>query len=168
MTFSMERIYFHERKGRHQEEHLNLPHLVMIEHRFGRGWAYRVPSKGVHKEANWLPKRTIQDLDNKGLQDMRVIVATDQPAIVDVQVAMHAPRPNRIIPINSPVGESESNGRAEDFIRRVQEKVRTLRHHGTQIGNRDARSIAGNGMVGAVGSRTHFQIFQRRRWQVTV
>ena len=55
---------------------------------------------------------------------MRLIVKADQePAIVDVQIAMQELRPNRIVPINSPVGESESNGRAENFIRPTQEKV---------------------------------------------
>ena len=104
--------------------------MVMVEHKFGRGWAYRVPNKGIHSEASWLPKRLLQDLDNTGLQDVRMIVKADQElAIVDVQIAMQELRPNRIVPINSPVGESESNGRAENFIRRTQEKVRTLRHH---------------------------------------
>lgn len=33
-----------------------------------------------------------------------------------------------MIPINSPVGESESIGRVENAIRRVQEKIRVLMH----------------------------------------
>ena len=109
---------------------MNPLHLVMIEHKYGRGWAYRVLNKGIHKEASWLPRKLLQELDNNGLQDMRLIVKSDQePAIVDVQIAMHELRLDRIIPINSPVGESESNGRVKNFIRRVQEKIRTLRHH---------------------------------------
>ena len=36
--------------------------------------------------------------------------------------------PDHIIPINSPVGEPESNGRLENAIRRVQE-IRFVRHH---------------------------------------
>ncbi len=35
-------------------------------------------------------------------------------------------RTGKTIPINSPVGESESNGRVENTNRRVQDKVRTL------------------------------------------
>ena len=84
----------------------------------------------MSKDASWLPRRILQDLDNAGFQDMRIITKTDQePAIVEVQTAMQETRPNMIIPINSPVGESESNGRAENSIRRVQEKIRTIRHH---------------------------------------
>ena len=61
---------------------------------------------------------------------MRIIVKSDQePAIIDVQIALQELRPNQVIFINSPIGESESNGRAENSIRRVQEQVRTLRHH---------------------------------------
>ena len=33
-----------------------------------------------------------------------------------------------IIPINSPVGESACNGRVENAVRRIQEKMKTLRH----------------------------------------
>ena len=130
VKISLDYMYLHERKGPYQDESVNPPHMVMIEHRFGRGWAYRVPNKGIHNEASWLPKKLVQDLDNTGLQDARIIVKADQePAIVDVQTAMQELRPNQIVPINSPVGESESNGRAENFIRRTQEKIRTLRHH---------------------------------------
>ena len=104
--------------------------MVVSEHRYGRLWAYRVPNKGIHKEAGWLPKRLIQDLDNIGLQGVRIMVKSDREfAIIDVQTAMQEVRPNMIVPVNSPVGESESNGRAENTIRRVQEKIRTLRHH---------------------------------------
>ena len=107
--------------------------MVVTEHRHGRVWAHRVPNKAVHKEASWLPKRIIQVVDNIGLQNTRIITKSDQePAIVDVQTNVQELRPNMMIPTNSPIGESESNGRAENSIRRVQEKVRTLRHHGNR------------------------------------
>ena len=54
---------------------------------------------------------------------------TDQEfAIVSLQRAVQAIRPKEVILVNSPVGESESNGRVENAIRRVQEKARVLRH----------------------------------------
>ena len=130
VRISMDYMYLYERSGKHKEEQWNPPHFVVIEHRFARVWAYRVPNKGIHKEANWLPKRLVTDLDNIGLQNVRIIVKIDQePANVEVQTAMQELRPDLIIPVNSPVGESESNGRAENAIRRVQEQIRTLRHH---------------------------------------
>lgn len=82
------------------------------------------------QRASWLPTRIVTDLDNIGIQDMRIIVKVDQePATIEVQTAMQELRFNLIIPVNSPVGESERNGSAENVIRRVQEKIRTLYHH---------------------------------------
>ena len=37
---SMDYMYLHERKGPYQDEKVNPPHMVMVEHKFGRGWAY--------------------------------------------------------------------------------------------------------------------------------
>ena len=66
---------------------------------------------------------------NNGTQNIKVHVKTDQElAMVNLQIAMQDLSPDRIIPVNSLVGESECNGRVENTIRRVQEKVRTLRH----------------------------------------
>ena len=45
-----------------------------------------------------------------------------------LQSAIQDLRPKEIIPVNSPVRESESNGGAENAVRRVQEKTRVLRH----------------------------------------
>ena len=127
---SMDYMYLYERRDKYKEEQWNPPHMIVSEHRFGRVWAYRVPNKGVHKNAGWFPRRILHDLDNAGLQNMRIIAKIDlEPAIIDVQTAMQEERPNMFIPVNSPVGESESNGRVENCIRRVQEKIRTLRHH---------------------------------------
>ena len=54
-------------------------------------------------------------------KDARIQLKTDQePAIVSLQIAIQVIGPKAIIPVNSPVGESESNGRVENAIRRVQ------------------------------------------------
>ena len=72
----------------------------------------------------------LQDLSNNGMQNVKLHIKTDQePSIVNVQTAMQELSLDHIIPLNSPVGESECNGRVENVIKRVQEKVRTLRHH---------------------------------------
>ena len=106
----------------------NPPQLVMIDHGHGRVWAYIVPNKGVFDGAAWLPKRIVQDLNNTGYENSRIQLKSDQePSIVALQTAIQEFKTG-VIPINSPVGESESNGRVENAIRRVQEKVRVLRH----------------------------------------
>ena len=122
-------MYLHERIGKDKEVKHNPPHLIVIEHRHGRCWAYQVPNKGVHDRASWLPKRIIQDLDNNGMKDAKTQLKSDQePAIVNVQTAIQELRPGMVIPTNSPVGESQSNGRVENAIKTIQEKTRTLRH----------------------------------------
>ena len=102
--------------------------MVMVDHKHGRCWAYRVPNKGALEESHWLPERMVQDLDNNGMRHEQIQMKVDQePAIVAVQKAIMELRPNVILS-NSPVGESECNGRVENTIRRIQEKFRALRH----------------------------------------
>ena len=56
-----------------------------------------------------------------------MMLKSDQEAsIVALQHDVQRIRAGKTIPINSPVGESQSNGRIENAIRRVQDKVRTL------------------------------------------
>ena len=126
---SIDYMYLHERTRQGQESKYNPPYLVMIEHRHGRCWVYQVPNKGVHDRANWLPMKIVQDLDNNGLKDVKIQLKSDQePSIVNVQTAVQEIRPGMVIPTNSPVGESQCNGRVENTIRRIQEKTRALRH----------------------------------------
>ena len=48
--------------------------------------------------------------------------------MISLQKAVQSMRPAEVVPVNSPVGESECNGRVENAIRRVQDKSRALRH----------------------------------------
>ena len=119
---SMDYMYLHERRGKYRYVAHNKPHMVTIEHRHGRRWAYRVPNKGVMEDAHWLPEKMIQDLDNSGMMHEKIQMKSDQePSIISVQRAIQEFRPG-VIPTNSPVGESECNGRVENIIRRIQEK----------------------------------------------
>lgn len=56
-----------------------------------------------------------------------MIKSDQEHAIVALQHEVRRHRIGRTIPVNSPVGKSESNGRVEDAIRRVQDKVRTMK-----------------------------------------
>ena len=124
----MDYMYLHERLGKYREAQRNPPYLVVVEHKHGRCWAHRVPNKGVNDEAYWVPKRVLQDLEHNGTGEACILFKKDQePAIVCAQKAIQDLR-SEIVPINSAVGESACNGRAEDTIRRVQEKLRVLRH----------------------------------------
>ena len=115
----------------------------MVDHRHGRVFAYGVPRKGVTAEAEWVPNRMIKDINNMGYKDVKVQIKSDQePAIVAVQEYIRLNRSSPTILTNSPVGESESNGRVENAIRRIQDKVRTLKEQveseaGTSIEDMD-------------------------------
>ena len=80
---SLDYMYLRDRVGKHRDVQLNPPYLIVIEHRFGRCWAHQVPNKGVNEEATWLPKRIIQDIENSGLGDARILLKTNQePSII--------------------------------------------------------------------------------------
>ena len=126
---SMDYMYFHERREEDQDGIQHPPNLVMIEHKHGRIWAYRVLNKGASTDAAWLARRILQDLDNVGYTDAAIQFKTDrEPAIVQFQAAIQNLRAVPMIPINSPVVESECNGRVENVIQREQEKTLVLRH----------------------------------------
>ena len=122
-------MYLSERTGKNQESNHNPPYLVMIEHRHGRCWACQVPNRGVNDQANCLPRRMVQDLDNNGMRDAKIQLKRDQePSIVNIQTAVQEIRPGMVVLTNSPVGESQCNGRVENAIKRIQERTRALRH----------------------------------------
>ena len=122
-------MYMHERVGKFAEHRWNPSYLVVVEHRYGRLWAYQTFNKGPNDEANWLPEELIQDWDDCGFKEIRIQLKTEQePAMISLQRAGQSLRPAEVIPVNGSVGESECNGRVENAIRRVREKTRTLRH----------------------------------------
>ena len=126
---SMDYMYLYERTNKNGESKHNPPHLIVIEHLHGRCWAHQVPNKGVHDKAHWLPRKVVQDLDNKGMKDAKIQLKSDQePAIINVQTMIQEIRPGMVITTNSLVGESQCNGRVENAFRRAQEKVRALKH----------------------------------------
>ena len=55
------------------------------------------------------------------------IKSDQEPAIADVQRAVIAKRGNALtIPVNSPVGDSQTNGRVENAIKKVRNMVKTI------------------------------------------
>ena len=102
--------------------------MVMVNHEDGGIYAYATPGTGIQGDRYWLPNRMAKDIDNSGSKEVQVPIKSDQePAVVTVQEEIRELRRGRTICVNSPVGESECNGRAENAIRRVEVKVRTLR-----------------------------------------
>ena len=70
----------------------------------------------------------MRDIGNAGCVDVKFMFKSDQGAsIVTLQHEIQRSRDAKTIPVNSPVGESECNGRVENAIKRVQIKYRTIK-----------------------------------------
>ena len=76
----------------------------------------------------WITGKTKDDIKEVGYGGAPVRIKSDQePAIVDVQRAVIAKRGNApTTPVNSPVGDSQSNGRVENAIKKVRNMVKTI------------------------------------------
>ena len=111
-----------------EDGHKSSATMVMIKHEDGGIFSYATPHKDIQGDAHRLPTRMAKDIENCGNQNVVVQIQSDQePAIVNVQEEIRTLRKGRTICTNSPVGESESNGRAENAVKRVQAKFRALR-----------------------------------------
>ena len=90
------------------------------------------------------PTSRLTDGLTGGLTDGPTDGRTDRLTDGQLQAAIQEIRTVPVLPVNSPVGESESNGRVENAIKRVQEKIRSLRsqiEHNTRQGIRDDTPI---------------------------
>ena len=111
-------------EGETEREHSTV--LVCHDSRTGGITADVVEQKGVGD--GWIVNRINRDLEEFGYTGETVKVKTDQEnAIVDLQREVMRTRAGLTIPVNSPVGESASNGRIENAIQRVEGLARTIR-----------------------------------------
>ena len=101
--------------------------LVSADRKTGGIKAHLVQCKGLGDK--WIAAKTVEDLNEFGYNGVDICIKTDQePAILELQKKVAELRSKaRTIPVNSPVGDSKSNGRVENAIRRVQSMIRTLR-----------------------------------------
>ena len=107
-----------------EEDESQAPVWVMTDHETKAVFAYVCESKG--SESKGLVDQVVEDINKLG--HTKVILKTDQePAIRDVQRAVRDKRRQATILENSPVGESQSNGRVERCIQTVVAQVRTMK-----------------------------------------
>ena len=67
-------------------------------------------------------------MENARHKDVKLKFEGDQEAsIVALQQEVQRLRSSKSIPVNSPVGQSECNGRVENAIQRVRDKARILK-----------------------------------------
>ena len=99
---SIDYMFLHERAGQGRADIYNPPHLVMVDHKRGRVWSYRVPNNGIFDGAAWLPKGISQDLDNCGYKGIKLQFKFDQePAILNFQIATQEIR-QKCVPSKQP------------------------------------------------------------------
>ena len=116
-TISADSMYLHE-KGEH-------PTLMAVDHTSGRVMSYALPDKSILTGDGCIQKRFSRDVDNVGHKDVKIMIQGDQEhCMVALQHEVQRIRTSKTVPVNSPVGESECNGRVGNAIRRVQDRVR--------------------------------------------
>ena len=111
-----------------REEERGNPILVMKDkdgRNAGTGmrFAHVLPNKGVDDYAVQIVMKNLERLGHK-----RVIMKNDQePAIIALRTAVKARSTVEVIPEESPIYESASNGEIENTIRTVQDQIRTVK-----------------------------------------
>ena len=109
---------------------LSMTVLVMKESTLGSVWAYPVSKKGSTDEM-WVTEQIIEDLDTMGLNDCRLTFKSDQErSTEDLQKTIQRKRGTEGLGTaieNSPVGDSNNNGKVERAIQEHGGVVRTLR-----------------------------------------
>ena len=135
-TVSFDYSYFNDKLGKMTREEysealskgekMNRPMIVVEDRETGAIFAHMCSQKGPGDK--WIVRRIGKDLEEMGYGGTRIILKCDQEnpiAAVQQEVIK-----NRLdvatVPRHSPVGESQSNGRVENAIKRVQEQVRAF------------------------------------------
>ena len=89
--------------------------LVCHDSKSGGIKAHVVKSKGIGD--TWIAGRIIKDVEEVGYGGCAIKIKCDQePAIVDLQRMVGNQRRGKTVPVNSPVGDSQSNGKVENAI----------------------------------------------------
>ena len=125
---------------------------VAIDHESGRVWSYAVKDKTMLDGTGWIQKRIAQDIDNVAHKHVTIMIARDQElSMVALQHEIQRIRDAKTILVNSPVGKSECNGRAENAIRRMQLITRYHMGKGRNTAYERIRGKTGNELVRQVG-----------------
>ena len=130
-TVSFDYSYFNDKLGKMTKEEynealskgerMNKPMIVIEDRETGA-----IVAQGPGDK--WIVRRIGKDLEEMGYGGTRIILKCDQEnpiAAVQQEVIKNRPDVATVLR-HSPVGESQSNGRVENAIRRVQEQVRAF------------------------------------------
>ena len=118
-TISLDYAFMNSKESEEEAQ----PIIVLKDRRSGTIKAHMVEEKGVNAYAI---KRVGQDLGLLGYK--RIILKSDnEPAIRALKEAVKTERNEELIMVESPVGESASNGEVENAIRQVEGQTRTIK-----------------------------------------
>ena len=98
--------------------------LVMFDNDSGAVWAYRT---GRKRAPNWLVPAILQDLDEAGYSKSRICIRSDQERVIkSIKGKIISERMADTVPMESPVKESQCNGRMEKAVQTLEGQIRTL------------------------------------------
>ncbi len=100
-----------------------MPIVVMVDRNTGKLNANVVPSEGVNPYA---VKRVAQNIRLLGYSKL-VLKCDQEPAMVALRDAVKRELETVVVPEESPVGESQSNGEVEGAIKLIKAQIRTMR-----------------------------------------
>ena len=135
-TVSFDCSYFNDKLGKMTREEyseamskgekMNRPMIVVEDRETGAIFAHMCSQKGIGDKL--IVRRIGKDLEEMGYGGTRIILKCDQEnPIATIQQEVIKNRLDvATVPRHSPVGESQSNGRVENAIKRVQEQVRAF------------------------------------------
>ena len=100
---------------------------MRVDRKIGGLHAHQVKCKSSSDP--WFATRIGADIEELAYGGSRVVSKADQEvAIADVRRQVIALRLGETAPMKSPVGESQSNGRDENALQRVQRLIRTVKN----------------------------------------
>ena len=112
-----------------EEKQIN-PYFVMVDSKTGDRFARAIPHKGLGHDGNmdWLVKEAVEELKywghNGGASGHIRIKSDGEASIRSIRLAIAKLLGGRVVHEETPVGESESNGRAEASIKIVRQYTR--------------------------------------------
>ena len=98
--------------------------LFMYDNVSETPWTYRTGKKGIPR---WLVSAMLQDLENAGYGNSRICIRSDQERVIMKlkRLLIHA-RTGETVPQESPVRESQCNGKMEQAVKAFEGQVRTF------------------------------------------
>ena len=101
-----------------------IPTQVMLDTRTQMLFGHVVPRKGMIDEHGC--EQMIKDLEKLGYDEI-ILKCDEEPALLNIQDSVVKRRQRKTIPENSPVGDSQANGKAERAVQTLCAHVRVLK-----------------------------------------